>query len=258
MKVGIFGCGNMGQAIALGLSKADVELYLYTPGQLKAQELAAKAGGIHIKDLSAMPLDLDWYVLAFKPQQLKEFHFKFKEGSKILSVLAGVAIEQMELVFPSTKLARLMPNTPSKIGHGANLFFADFEASELVDKLTALGKIYLLQSEDLLDRLTMFSGSGPALVFEFARIFAKGIQEIAPEFEDANELVIDTFLGSSLLMQSEAMNKISFETLREQVTSKKGVTYEALKVLNDENLDKTMMKSFEMAYNRVLELKSSK
>lgn len=258
MKVGIFGCGNMGQAIALGLFKANVELFLYTPGQTKAQELAEKTKGTHVKDLSLMPLDLDWYVLAFKPQQLPDFHFSFKENSKILSVLAGTDIEKMSLQFPKTQIARLMPNTPSKIGSGANLFYASFDAHDLTTKLKALGSIYKLSSEDLLDRLTVFSGSGPALVFEFARLFAQGISEMAPEFKEANELVIDTFVGSALLMKEEGKNEVSFETLREQVTSKKGVTYEALKVLNDKNLGKIMQQSFKSAYNRVLELKSSK
>jgi len=81
---------------------------------------------------------------------------------------------------------------------------------------------------------------------------------MAPEFKEANELVIDTFVGSALLMKEEGKKEVSFETLREQVTSKKGVTYEALKVLTDENLDKIMQQSFKSAYNRVLELKSSK
>ena len=125
MKIGIFGCGNMGSALVLGMKAQfpDAEFFLFTPSQVKAQELAATIGGTSLTESLAMPADLDWYLLAFKPQNLDGFHFDFPSDAKIISVLAGVKISKLTAKFGSNKIVRLMPNTPSAIGLGANLLF---------------------------------------------------------------------------------------------------------------------------------------
>lgn len=253
MKIGFFGCGNMGRAIAEGIRKNDskADLYFYTPSQTKAKELAERLKGTHIKNCEEMPGDLDWAILAMKPQSLSDFHYNFKSSSQILSMLAGIGIEKLQTKFNVKTIARLMPNTPSAIGMGANLLYSTTKIEELKTLLSSLGKVYEMQSEEQLDQLTAFSGSGPALVFEFARQFEEGIKSFGGHPE-ARDIIIQTFLGSAMLMnQSEA----SFETLREQVTSKKGVTFEALQVLEKNNLSLIMKQAFHAAYKRTLEIK---
>lgn len=253
MKIGFFGCGNMGRAIAEGIRKNDsqAELFFYTPSQTKANELATRLKGIHISKCEEMPVDLDWAILAMKPQSLGDFHYKFHPSAQILSVLAGVGIEKLQSKFNVQAIARLMPNTPSAVGMGANLLFTETKADELKSLLSSLGKVYEMQSEEQLDQLTAFSGSGPALIFEFARQFEEGIKAFGGH-PDAREIITQTFLGSAMLMES---SDASFETLREQVTSKKGVTFEALQVLEKNNLTSIMKEAFQAAYRRTLEIK---
>lgn len=257
MKIGFFGCGNMGSALAIGFKKQfpTIEQYFFTPSSVKAQELAARVQGKVVKDLSDMPMDLDWYILAFKPQSLIDFSFDFREDSKVLSVLAGTGIDTLEKKFQIKNIARLMPNTPSSIGVGANLFYAAFEAGTMEDMLRSLGKLFIMSSEAELDAITAFSGSGPALIFEFARIFEKHLNLKAPLNSHAREIVAQTFLGSAKLMENAILNGVSFETLRTQVTSKKGVTYEALNILEKNGLENIMGGAFEAAHKRTLELK---
>ncbi|RPJ79309.1 MAG: hypothetical protein EHM20_01780, partial [Alphaproteobacteria bacterium] len=92
LKIGVFGCGNMGQALVLAISAQfpKAEFFLFTPSQINASALAEKVKGSALASLSDMPLDLDWYILAFKPQSLSGFAFNFAPNSKILSVLAGI------------------------------------------------------------------------------------------------------------------------------------------------------------------------
>lgn len=257
MRIGFFGCGNMGAALAHGFKKFDpaVEQYFFTPSKTKAQELAAQVNGHFVELVTEMPKDLDWYVLAFKPQSLTDFSFEFNNNSKILSVLAGTGIEKLSKKFEVEKVARLMPNTPSGIGAGANLYFSPFDSGSMVEMLKGLGKLFIMKSETELDAMTAFSGSGPALIFEFARIFEKHMNAMAGENPEAREIIAQTFLGSAKLMENAISEGISFETLREQVTSKKGVTYEALNILEKNGLDNILGGAFVAAHKRTLELK---
>ena len=257
MRIGFFGCGNMGSAIATGFKKnyPGVEQYFFSPSKTKAQALAINLDGHFVDLLSDMPQDLDWYVLAFKPQSLSDFSFDFPAEAKILSVLAGVGIENLEKKFQVGHVARLMPNTPSSLGFGANLFFANFESTQMIKLLGALGKVFIMKSEKEMDVMTAFSGSGPALVFEYARIFEKHLIAMNGVSSDAREIIAQTFLGSAKLMDQAVVDGVSFETLRDQVTSKKGVTFEALQILEKNNVDQIMGGAFAAAYKRTLEIK---
>ncbi len=257
MRIGLFGCGNMGATLAQGFNQFDpsIEQYFFAPSQTRAQNLAIRLGGNFIERADDMPRNLDWYVLAFKPQSLNDFRYDFLPDSKILSVLAGTGIEKLSKKFNSNFVARLMPNTPSAIGVGANLLYTHFEATPLIKMLESLGKLFLMESEVQLDAMTAFSGSGPALLFEFARLFEKHMSAIAGNNIQAREIITQTFLGSAKLMELAVKEEISFEALREQVTSKKGVTEEALKILEKNGLDNILGGAFLAAHKRTLEIK---
>lgn len=261
MRIGVFGCGNMGRALVLGMKARlpHAEFFLFTPSQLKAQELAVSVGGVSLNQCSEMPRDLDWYLLAFKPQSLDEFQFDFALDSKIISVLAGVKSSKLIAKFNSQKIARLMPNTPSAIGLGANLLFINSkinksEEEEIHSLLSATGKIFLMKTEEDLDLTTAFSGSGPALIFEMARIFEAELTRMTHGRVPAHEIVSQTFFGSGALMSSDQNKETSFEELRNQVTSKKGVTYEALEVLKKNDLQEIFSNAFLAAFNKTIEL----
>ena len=257
MRIGFFGCGNMGTALAEGFKKnyPSIQQYFFTPGKDRARALAQKVDGHFVNFVVDMPKDLDWYILAFKPQSLSEFNFSFTPEAKILSVLAGTGIETLEKKFQVKNIARLMPNTPSSVGAGANLFYSPFESSEMEKLLEALGSVFKMKSEAELDAVTAFSGSGPALIFEYARLFEKHLGALAPGQEMAREIIAQTFLGSAMLMEKATKEGVSFETLREQVTSKKGVTFEALAILEKNGLENIMGGAFTAAYKRTLEIK---
>jgi pyrroline-5-carboxylate reductase len=257
MKIGFFGCGNMGSALAVGMKNHDpsIEQYFFTPTKDKARYLAENLKGHFVNFQEEMPKDLDWYVLAFKPQSLNDFHFSFNQNSKIISVLAGTSIDKLVKKFNVNQIARLMPNTPSSIGFGANLFYSSFPCDEIISVIESLGKVFLMSSEKELDNITAFSGSGPAIIFEFARLFEKHLISINGPTPFARELIAQTFLGSAKLMEVASLDDRSFESLRNQVTSKKGVTFEALEILEKNGLDNIMGGAFMAAYKRTLELK---
>lgn len=257
MKIGFFGCGNMGSSLALGFKEKNpnIDLYFFTPSKDKAKKLANKTQGHFVEHIVDMPKDLDWYVLAFKPQSLGEFFYEFSPDAKVLSVLAGTSIETLTKKIKTNRIIRLMPNTPSKIGAGANLYFSYFLYPEMQELLSSLGALYIMKDEGELDVITSFSGSGPALIFEYARLFEKHLISMSGGNKLSREIIAETFLGSAKLMSEAIKNGESFESLRDQVTSKKGVTFEALSILEKNKLDQIMGGAFLAAHKRTLELK---
>jgi pyrroline-5-carboxylate reductase len=257
MRIGVFGCGNMGRALVLGMRSnySDAEFFLYTPSQEKARALALEVQGHLVQRIQDMPKDLDWYLLAFKPQSLESFEFVFTNKAKIISVLAGVNTAKLIEKFHTPKVARLMPNIASSVGKGANLFFLNpaFNSKEEMDffeLLVGAGKLFKMNSEKDIDLATAFSGSGPALLFELARIFESELEAMTGGRLPAKAIIAQTFLGSAELMQSD----LSFAELSAQVTSKKGVTHEALESLKKNNLQSIFHDAFHAAYKRTLEL----
>jgi pyrroline-5-carboxylate reductase len=150
----------------------------------------------------------------------------------------------------------MMPNLPTSVSSGANLvFLSDLfkktERNEVKDFFSTCGNTYFLDSEDQVDIITPFSGSGPALILEFARIFESELARRGDLGVDTRELIVQVFLGTSLLMKNSSL---SFLDMRDQVISKKGVTYEAIKVFDEAGLENIFHRAFDSAYRRTLEL----
>ena len=97
-----------------------------------------------------------------------------------------------------------------------------------LDLLGAVGVADWVEDEDLIDAVTALSGGGPAYVFLLAEVMAKaGIASGLPA-ELSGRLARATVAGAGeLLWQSDA----AASTLRENVTSPGGTTFEALQVL---------------------------
>ena len=73
--------------------------------------------------------------------------------------------------------------------------------------------------------------------------------------KNSENMVIQTFLGSLLLLMSE---KSDAKTLRENVTSKGGTTQAALSILNSENgLPKLLSRAIKKAKKRSIELSNN-
>ncbi len=258
ISIGFFGCGNLGKALAVSikLSVPEVDFYFYTPTGSRSKQLADELGGHFVEKIHDMPITLDWYFLAFKPQNLPDFNFDFLPHSKLITILAGVSTIHLANIFNVDRIVRYMPNIASTIGAGANLvfindIFSENEKKDLDKILKASGKVFYVAVEDNIDKLTPFSGSGPALIFELARIFEEELINLVGSCDQAKEIVTQTFFGAALMMVKQNME---FSELRNQVTSKNGVTFEALEVLRKSSQQSVYHNAFTAAFNRTKEL----
>ena len=201
----------------------------------------------------------DLIILAVKPQQAEVALGnlpKAKIDQVFLSIMTGVSIKKISNLVNSKKVARVMPNTPARIGSGMSVWTAAglFKAEKSFIKriLQSLGQELEVSSEDLIDKATAVSGSGPAYVFDFASHLIVAAQELGFNEKQARQLVGQTIIGAgSLLIMSEE----SASDLRKKVTSKGGTTEAAFKVIDKAKLNKIYSKALKVAYKRARELR---
>jgi pyrroline-5-carboxylate reductase len=262
----ILGCGNMAQAMVLGFfdktknDKPKFNFSFYTPSQTKAQSLARKTGGTHLPTITQLD-QYDVILLACKPQQFFELSVelknKIKKSAVVISILAGVSVQKLEESLQHSKIIRIMPNTPSLIGEGSNLVYfnsnvASEDREDVLYFLSAKFQPHVFKSEDEIDKITGVIASGPAYIFEFARLFSNYLHEKCNLNQElSNKLTQELFLGSVHLMNSSDK---SFEDLRNQVTSKGGVTFAALESFREDKLQFIFETAFAKAYLRTREL----
>ncbi|MEY4615795.1 MAG: hypothetical protein RJB66_755 [Pseudomonadota bacterium] len=268
LKIGFIGAGNMTNIISSRLFETqtvkpqNTSMSNRSPGKLlKIKE----RWPIHIANTNEEVVDACQIVfLAMKPQDfitaIEPIASLFREDQIIISLLAGVPIENLEKVLPNSRLVRVMPNTPSALGKGVVGYCLgdphDDGASSLVEELLApLGYVVPLEEGEMFDTLLVASSSGTGFVLELMAYWQDWIEERGFSPDVARRMTVDTFLGASMLAGHE--EQVSFEELQNRVTSKKGVTAAGLESMRELELERVLRLSFEKAWMRNQELSKS-
>ncbi|WP_419172288.1 pyrroline-5-carboxylate reductase family protein [Halobacteriovorax sp.] len=265
----ILGAGNMVRAllpnfISVAKESDESEFFVFTPSGTKAKKFAEDFDVSWIEsleDLRNQHIDFIW--CGFKPQQLmevaKEVEFLSHPYLTIVSLLAGVDSTSLASALGSEEVIRIMPNTPAQVGLGVNALYKSKRVHQdkwkyFWDAFNTKGINTVFEKEDDIDIITPFSGSGPAYFFEIARILISDLERRGIDKKLAHQMIAGTIEGAGkMLVQND-----DAQELRENVTSKKGVTFEALESLKESNLEKIFNIAMERAYQRTLELKGNK
>lgn len=184
-RIGFIGCGNMGKSMLGSLVKSkdinNEDIMVSTKSNTSAQniikEFNVKATTIN----SEVAKNSDIIFLAVKPFFFKEVIEEIKDVVKedviIISIAAGVTIEQIEEWFgKKIKLVRTMPNTPALVGEGMSAICPNNNVSE--EELNYIGKLYNLFgkyeviAEKDFHAFIALCGSSPAYVFMFIEAMA--------------------------------------------------------------------------------------
>lgn len=261
-RIAFLGCGNMVQALFPNWHKLDpsAQFFTYTPSETKALEFADRIGGKAVKSLFDLP-PCDIYVFGFKPQTLHKVFEDFKPTNKEavgISLLAAVTFDELEEASGLRSFYRLMPNTPSLVGAGMMGICSKNIPDHLVGYFDhvfrGLSELIELGSESELDSITPYSGSGPAYFFEIARIMAADCIERGIEPALARKLVAQTIYGAGKMLVESLEPPAK---LRDNVTSKGGVTAAVLNSLKDQGLEKIFVEAIGAGHQRLNELKNN-
>ena len=219
-----------------------------------------------IEDLSNKNYKADLIFISIKPQDSQETLEKlkksgiFNEKTIFISILAGKKISFFEDIFGlDAKIVRSMPNLGIQESQGILLYQEndniDKKESELIENIfQKFGLAYKISDEALFDPLTALFGSGPAYLFLLQDVLSGITREFGVTKEDSDALVKQLFLGSSLL---SCNSEHDFKQLKENVTSKGGVTKAGIDVLEaDDSLKNLFHDAINNANKRSKELSS--
>ena len=261
MKLAFIGAGKMATAIGKGLMNANGpkwEAAACDPLE-KARETFTQTTSIPcFPTITEALKGADAVLLAVKPQYAAE---ALKEaapllGDKLLiSIAAGLSINKLSVMAQTTRIIRVMPNTPALAGAGMSCFapgntvsLQDVVWAESI--LKAVGRCRQVP-EKLMDAVTGLSGSGPAYVFEFIMALADGgVYEGLPR-DLALELAAQTVFGSAkMVLESTEPPAV----LRDAVISPAGTTARGVAKLDEGAFRSAVVKAVVAAAERSAEL----
>ena len=234
----LLGCGKMGSAMLKGWLDGGLPTSSVTVLDPYPSDWL-KGTGVNLNvDLPDNPAIV---LIAVKPQMmgdaLPSLQALGNGDTVFLSVAAGITIATYEeLLGAKTPIVRAMPNTPAAVGRGITGIVGNSVATaaqvDLADQLLqAVGQVVRLDNEAQIRALTAVSGCGPAYVFHLIEAMAAAGEAAGLTADMALQLAKATVAGAGVLAE-EAED--SPTQLRINVTSPKGVTAEALRVLMNE------------------------
>jgi len=235
-RIVLAGFGNMGRALARGWSAAGIDPRSITAvdPDASAREQAAALGFEAVALPQEVLVPVDVAVLAVKPAELDAVLRALPPALLYLSIAAGRSTGEIAAIVGRDRaIVRAMPNTPAAIGQGISGLFAG-ERVNAADRATAtsllgaVGAVEWLDDEADLDAVTAVSGSGPAYVFLLIEALTDAGVAAGLEPALAARLATATVGGAGAYARQSGVDAA---TLRRQVTSPKGTTEAALKVL---------------------------
>lgn len=241
MRLSLIGGGFMGEAIidqviARGVVPPDCLRVCEVHAGRRAYLIDRYKIAAH-PDMPAVLDGADALVLAVKPQDFAHvaegLRHHLDPRQLIVSIMAGVRMEQIGDALSRHHVVRVMPNLPATVGEAFSIWTATEEVDEeqrqaVRGLLAALGRELYVPDEKLVDIATAVSGSGPGYVMLLLEALIDGAVHIGLRREVATEMVLQTVLGAVRWAQASGRNPAE---LRAQVASPGGTTVEGLLAL---------------------------
>ena len=257
MKLGILGCGQMGEAILKGLLAADAVVQqntvLTTKFDAHEQELKSRYPEILVtQDNLKAASQSEVVILATNPQAARDVLVSCRDALKgkiVVSICAGIYLDKLTSWIPESNVVRVMPNTPCLIGEGTIAVSAQGDAKSAIpvvkDLFSNLGLCTVLD-EKYLDVFTALASSGPAFAFVILEALADGAVMMGLPREIAARTTAQMLQGSARLLLETGEHPAA---LKDQVTTPGGITTAGLLVMEDGRIRSTLARTIQKATN---------
>jgi pyrroline-5-carboxylate reductase len=257
--IGFIGGGNMAEALIKGMRiegmrdiivsepKEERRKYLESAYQIRAtasnQDVVAASGII---------------ILAVKPQNmgavLDEITAGVDETKTVVSIAAGITLDYLQSKLKTTRLVRVMPNTPALVLEGMSVLSLCSCLPEPViapvrQIFMSIGHVMTLPEKQI-NAVTAVSGSGPAFIALFIECMITAGEQLGLSPDSARELAVQTLVGTA----KQIGEGMSPEKLREMVTSPGGTTAAGLASFQENGLKEITITALQAAHRRAEEL----
>ncbi len=262
MRIGFIGSGNMAEAIIAGMIKSDFpkkDILILDVNQERI-DLMVEKHKVSSIDIDSFFLEADIIVLAVKPQIIEKVLITYKNHIRkdhlLISIAAGITIDKILSLSSTEKIVRVMPNTPALISMGISALtykskqISEKDKNQVESIMKSIGEFVWLE-ENQMNAVTALSGSGPAYVYRFVDAMIDSGVLIGLNRDLARKLVIETVLGSTMMLKTSAKSPKELES---QVTSPGGTTIHGLVSMEKNNFSSSIKEGIKAAYERAIEL----
>lgn len=246
--IGFIGAGKMGGALIGGLLSKRVfeaDRIVACTGSEESRRRVAEEYGIRtVPGPAEVCSESRIIVLAVKPKQVPEVVSEMGDASgKILvSVVAGLTVEQLKSYVPDVKIVRVMPNHCCMVLEGAMGYcddgtLTDSEREEVAGILGSVG-LAVSVSESEMDIVTGIAGSSPAFIYLVIDAMADAGVLNGLKRDAAIRLAAQSVLGAAKMVLETGKHP---DVLRDEVCSPGGTTIEGVRELEDRGLRAAMI-----------------
>jgi pyrroline-5-carboxylate reductase len=257
MEIAIVGFGRMGKAIALGLSRAGIDRRSIAVHDVlsEALEEASRLGFKTCENPSSAVRQADVVIVAVKPGDVEKAIKSFAEevsGKVVVSVAALVKLKTIENLVPRASVYRAMPNIAVEVNKGFTALAPVERKSNDVERVfRALGEVAWV-NEKVLDMLTFFSASTPAVVAELYDAFLLSALRAGVPYHIAKKALAVVFQGVGALLELREVSSV-----RDSVVTPGGVTIRAIEKLYTYGAKQKLVEVLRDAYEEYEQMLSS-
>ncbi len=252
----IIGGGNLGVALAVGLSKfSEIETITITRRNtqaidyLKNKKIRVSANnieGIHQADL---------IILTVKPYQIQgvlEELLPHITNKIIASAVSGVDITTIETATNNAhQIVRIMPNIAAQFGASATCIAYtnhSAQAGQVVVNLFALLGTAVVIDEKMMDGATVLGACGTAYALRYIRAVMQAGIEIGFDAQTALAIASQTVKGAAQMTLEENVHP---EQLIDRVTTPQGCTIVGLNEMEHQGFSAALIKGIKTSYNKI-------
>ncbi len=258
MNIHIIGGGNLGVAIALGITdytkNNSVTITRRNPESIK--HLVQKGITVSNSNTEAIQ-NADVIILTIKPHQIEAVLKEIKPyiaNKTIASAVSGVAIESIRATTGnSCSVVRIMPNIAIQFGESATcISFTEKDitpALAVTDLFRQLGTAPIIE-EKLMDAATVLGACGTAYALRYIRASMQAGIEIGFDSQTALSIAAQTAKGAAKMLLEE---KIHPEQLIDRVTTPQGCTIVGLNEMEHQGFSSSLIKGIKTSLNKIKE-----
>ncbi|NCG35855.1 MAG: pyrroline-5-carboxylate reductase [Dehalococcoidales bacterium] len=260
-EITFIGFGNMGSAIVKGILKENIYSHINIIENDKLKFINSSESELKFKEKIDDNISNSKFIwMCVKPQSFQYLANEIKsfldDDQVLISIMAGIKIDQIKELSNHSKIIRVMPNTPAQVSKGMSVWKSTNEVSteekELaISMLNSFGKSLEAESEDIIDTATALSGSGPGFIYKFLESLILAGKKSGLTDSMSYSLAKETLIGSSELLR---VSNQTPKELREAVTSPGGTTEAGLDFLEENKIEEIIIGTIKAAIDRSIKL----
>ena len=256
MNIHIIGGGNLGVAIAIGISKYTQNNSVTITRRNIEQIQYLEKQGIEVSSSNTNNIqNADIIILTIKPYQVDlvlEEILPFIQNKTIASAVSGLSIESLEQkVNNQNAIIHIMPNIAARFGESATcISYLEKDkdnAKNTIDLFNKLGTVSIID-EKLMDAATVLGACGTAYALRYIRASMQAGIEIGFDAQTALAIASQTAKGAATMALEE---KIHPEQLIDRVTTPQGCTIVGLNEMEHEGFSSSLIKGIKTSLKKI-------